>query len=92
MYNLPRLDEQELMLRAKTLYFDRNIEIKEMYVNEFGQFAYLPGNLTEMAKNNGVKVFCLTREACAGITGEVPSLDNFKTKEKKVKVERNVEK
>jgi len=78
-----KLTEQELMARAKKLYFDRNKKIKEMYADEFGRFSYNKGNLLEINKGKDIAVLLITKEAVSGVsTKDVPVYDNAEDKKK----------
>jgi len=85
------LTNAELNQRAKALYFDKNKEIKEMFVDEYGRFSYTPENLVELNKGSKVKVMKITRDKVSDInTSKVNDLStdkaidkNFPGKEKK---------
>lgn len=62
---MEKLSKSELTRRAKVLFFDKNPNIEEIYVSEYGEFSYNNGALEEIYKHKEVEIFKVTRKGLA---------------------------
>lgn len=63
---LEKIKQEDLLSRAKTLYFDKMPTLEKIYADEFGRFSYRQFDLIELNKYNGVNTFEITRKAAEG--------------------------
>jgi hypothetical protein len=69
MKNLVKLEQDQLLARAKVLYFDVNPNIEKIFVDEYGHFSYRQNDLLELNRLNNVGVFEVTRKGVSKIDG-----------------------
>lgn len=80
---MEKIEKKILVARAKKLYFEKNPNIKEVYVDVYGRFSFNKGNLLEVNKVKKDEVFLIKRNATTGVkTGDVEVFDNKETKNK----------
>jgi len=80
---MKKVEKNELLSRAKNLYFDKNKNIDVVFADEYGRFSYSKAPLLEANKGTDVAVFSIKKGALNG-----KSLQNVNDFSKKDHVEK----
>lgn len=82
-----KFTKEELISRAKILYFDKNPKIKAIFANEFGQFSFRNGDLEEINKHREIDIYEISRDQLKSFTPK--KVNDFS---KKDDIEKNFKK